>query len=49
MTDTNRAFKAFESNALKSILYGIRIYTFPTRLNCFRRASVQVFIYQKQE
>lgn len=32
ITDTNRAFKAFESNALKKILPSIKIYTFPYQI-----------------
>jgi len=32
ITDTNRAFKAFESEALKKILHGIKIYTFPYQI-----------------
>lgn len=32
ITDTNRAFKGFESNALKRILPSIEIYTFPYQI-----------------
>ncbi|MCP4373313.1 MAG: hypothetical protein GY797_35180 [Deltaproteobacteria bacterium] len=32
ITDTNRAFKAFEAQALKQFLYNIQIYTFPYQI-----------------
>jgi len=48
ITDTNRAFKAFESNALKKILPSIKIYTFPYQIELLQACiSMDVSLIKK--
>jgi len=38
ITDTNRAFKAFDTTALREILYRVKIYTFPYQIEILQAA-----------